>query len=149
MVAKYPEYDGSSADRENRLIRRVPSPSDWDQIVDEVLQHQAILRNSLLSFVLPEYTSDFHFVITDKFRIADFWVIKTEVDGSERDRLLIAKNESELFSEISLNVPDKTIIRATQIDDDLDSFEKNDLLTISCRAEGNTSCILYIQTVGE
>lgn len=140
-------WDGSSPDRADPQSDRPPSTADWDQIVSEVIKHQSILRTQLLSFTIEDYTDTLYITIPDNIRIADYWIVKTEADGGEKDSLTLTKNGNVEFAKINLGVKDKAIVRASELVQN--NFLAGDILTIFSYKDTNCACFLYILTAME
>jgi hypothetical protein len=79
LNAKYPDYDGTSPTRDSRLTNRSPDNMDFDQIVAELLAHQAALQNGSGN---PDGIPVSG--LTDDLNVNDFEIISSDGDTDNR-----------------------------------------------------------------
>ena len=85
--------------------------------------------------------------LTHKTLITDVWCVKTSAGSAGGDTITIKNVATAITDVMVLNVADKIIVRALEIDDAQDTIAAGANLVITAAEVGAVDCVVYIQGV--
>lgn len=82
------------------------------------------------------------------FRVIDVWAIKTAAAGGAANTVQVLNTAQAVSDAISINIADKAVARAAELDDAGWNFDEGDLLRVTrTKAGGNAACVVRIDCV--
>jgi hypothetical protein len=90
-------------------------------------------------------TGDVDVVLTHKTRVTDVWAVKTGALGGAANTVQVKNGATAITDALDINIADKTIARATTIDDAQHDIAAAGTLRITrTKAGGNAACTVYV-----
>lgn len=98
--------------------------------------------------VVPDTADDIDIILDENEMVIDAWAVKTTGAGGGGDALTIKDGSGNTIATMSLNVADKAITRATDIDDDFATIASGGTLRVTPTIGGGVAnCLLFIMVL--